>query len=110
MTGNKTFTGGDDGADPQNLVLDSAGNIYGAANFGGSLGCRSNSVLPDYGCGVVFKVDPSGNESVLYTFTGAGGNNPTAPILRDTAGNIYGAAARGRDRGSVLVEIMAQQP
>ncbi len=106
-----TFTGGSDGAGPQSLVLDSAGNIYGAANFGGSLGCRSDSPVPGIGCGVVFKVDPSGNESVLYTFTGgAGGNNPAAQILRNRAGNIYGAAERGRGRGSVLFEIMAPQP
>jgi uncharacterized repeat protein (TIGR03803 family) len=25
---------------------------------------------PSYGCGVVFKVDPNGNKTVLYTFTG----------------------------------------
>jgi hypothetical protein len=47
---------------------------------------------------VVFKVDPSGKESVLYAFTGgADGYAPYGDLLRDEAGSLYGAASNGGD-------------
>ena len=49
------------------------------------------------GCGVVFKLDPTtGEETVLYTFTGGmDGGQPVAGLLRDSAGNFYGTASLG---------------
>jgi uncharacterized repeat protein (TIGR03803 family) len=44
------FTGGSDGGNPDSVVLDGAGNLYGTATTGGR--CR------DQGCGVVFKITP----------------------------------------------------
>ena len=91
-----TFTGGTDGWDPQgNLAIDSSGNLYGATNMGGASSCVS--VGGAIGCGVVFKVDPSGKESVLYSFTGGSsdGANPKAGVLLDAAGNIYGTTSQG---------------
>jgi uncharacterized repeat protein (TIGR03803 family) len=82
-----TFTGGADGANPQygSLVRDSAGNLYGTASNGGA----SNA-------GVVYKVYPSGNETVLYTFTGgADGAAPYSGVIRDKAGNLYGTTYSG---------------
>ena len=68
------FTGNADGAVPYGgVVLDPAGNVYGTTAYGGSGG-----ELRDAGCGVVFKVDPRGHESLLHTFTGY---PATAPIL-----------------------------
>jgi uncharacterized repeat protein (TIGR03803 family) len=41
--------------------------------------------------GVVFKVDASGNETVLHSFTGGtDGGYPSAGLLLDAAGNLYG--------------------
>ncbi len=96
LSGNETvlftFTGGVNGANPTSpLVLDSAGNFYGATSQGGYLQppCSSSS-----GCGVVFKIDPSGNETVLYRFTGgADGSSPSGALLLDGSGNLYGSTA-----------------
>jgi uncharacterized repeat protein (TIGR03803 family) len=91
-----TFLGRADGASPQaEVVLDPAGNVYGTTTEGGSfLNC-------DIGCGVVFKVDTRGHESVLYTFTGGiDGDYPEAGLVRDSAGVLYGAPFRGGANGA----------
>lgn len=75
-----SFTGtGGDGAHPYaSLVLDAEGNLYGTTYGGGYLGCQ-----PPYGCGTVFKIDPTGNETTLYSFTGKApdyGQNPVGGL------------------------------
>ena len=88
-----TFLGGTDGSEPfEGVIRDSAGNLYGTTSFGGSSGCDGLS------CGTVFKLDTSGNETVLYTFTGGSdGAVPSAGLLMDKSGNLYGAAGYGGD-------------
>jgi uncharacterized repeat protein (TIGR03803 family) len=89
-----SFTGGTDGALPDaSPVLDAAGNLYGTATEGGDLSCP---LLPGMGCGTVWKLDTSGNFSVLYTFAGGtDGGYITAGLAIDTSGNLYGAAYSG---------------
>ena len=85
------FTGGMDGGSPQaGLIRDSAGDLYGTTSAGGiSKPCIG-------GCGVVFKLDPTGTETVLYSFTGrTDGANPQARVIRDSAGNLYGTTTHG---------------
>ena len=86
-----TFTGGADGSRPfTGVTLDAAGNLYGTTPYGGSN--RGNCSHLHGGCGVVFKLDPSGHDTVLYTFTGgADGAEPFSSVVLDAAGNIYGA-------------------
>ena len=88
------FKNGTDGGDPlSSLVLDAAGNLYGTGAAGGNLNCNEGA-----GCGVVFKVDPNGNETVLYAFNAiAQGQFPTSSLLRDGAGNLYGTTPTGGD-------------
>jgi uncharacterized repeat protein (TIGR03803 family) len=81
-----------DGWEPTGLLRDKAGNFYGTTIMGGQGYCTC------CGCGVVFKVDPTGTETVLYAFTGGtDGGRPMAGLVRDTAGNLYGTTRLGGD-------------
>jgi uncharacterized repeat protein (TIGR03803 family) len=91
---NSASVGLADGAWPEaGVVRDSAGNLYGTTFFGGTgTGCDINEA----GCGVVFKVDPTGKETVLHIFGGAhDGWNPTGSLILDAAGNLYGTTQFG---------------
>jgi uncharacterized repeat protein (TIGR03803 family) len=87
------FTGYTDGGIPDStLVRDGAGNLYGTTYQGGDLSCGSNG----YGCGTVFELDTTGNETVLHSFTGKpDGEFPTGALVRDTTGNLYGTTFQG---------------
>jgi uncharacterized repeat protein (TIGR03803 family) len=94
-TGHETvlyaFTGGADGNGPYSVILDSAGSLYGTTQYGGVGGCYAN-----LGCGVVYKLDTVGHETVLYSFMGgADGGSPSASVIRDAAGNLYGTTSVG---------------
>ena len=90
-----SFTGGADGKFPSGkLLLDAAGNLYGTTSEGGIVNCDN---LTD-GCGVIFKVDPTGAETVLYSFNGGSdGAEPHAGLFRDSAGNFYGTGFSAGD-------------
>ena len=89
------FTGGAGGGQPSStLIFDAAGNLYGTTTIGGNLTACTN------GCGVVFKLSPASGggwaETTLYAFTGgADGSVPTATLVFDPAGNLYGTTSRG---------------
>jgi uncharacterized repeat protein (TIGR03803 family) len=88
-----SFTGQADGAWPSaGLVLDTAGNLYGTTYERGSSTCNDGG-----GCGTLFEITSGGKFSVLHTFAGepSDGNGPTATLLRDTAGNLYGTTVGG---------------
>ena len=77
-----------DGSAPNgDLIRDSAGNFYGTTQFGGS----SNR-------GLVYKLDSTGHQTILYIFTGGSdGGTPIGRLLRDSAGNLYGITSLGGD-------------
>jgi len=95
-----TFTGGSDGGygyytDYYGRLVRSAGNLYGTTLNGGDLSCGGG-----WGCGVVFKINPKGKETVLHTFTGGSdGAEPTWGLVRDAAGNFYGTTNTGGANG-----------
>ncbi len=111
-----TFTGGKDGAiGGSHLVADSAGNLYGTTFAGGnkSTKCAPNTGLP--GCGVVFKLTPTGfgswKETVLYTFTaGKDGGIPTGGVILDSAGNLYGTTLFGGDHKPLFCQAGGPYP
>jgi uncharacterized repeat protein (TIGR03803 family) len=91
-----------DGATPHaGLITDSAGNLYGTTYFGGN---ASNA-------GTVFQLTPNGSggwtETVLYAFCPAGqcadGANPSAGLIMDGAGNLYGTASKAGNKGKGVV-------
>ena len=86
------FAGGNDGFDPRgDLIFDHAGNIYGT----------TADSEPYYG--TVFQLTPSGaawTKSILYSFTGAAdGATPSARVIFDQAGNLYGTTGNGGYNG-----------
>lgn len=88
-----------DGGFSLGLAMDAQGNIYGTDMLGGpySSNCLQQSYVLDFGCGVVFKVDPSGNETLLHVFSGVSGDggSPAGPPMLDSAGNLYGTTLVG---------------
>jgi len=74
------------------LVRDTVGNLHGTTSVGGTSRCNGS------GCGVAFKLDMAGKETVLHSFTGgADGEGIWGGLAIDTAGNLYGAALQGGD-------------
>jgi uncharacterized repeat protein (TIGR03803 family) len=69
------------------------GNLYGVAAAGGDLSCQ----LGANGCGVIFKIDTAGKETVLHSFSGKDGAYPYGTLVRDKEGNLYGTTEYGGD-------------
>jgi uncharacterized repeat protein (TIGR03803 family) len=85
-----------DGENPSaGLVLDQKGNLYGTTVSGGlyNQNCYNGT------CGVVFKLTPEGRETVLYSFCAqtncTDGMNPSAGLVFDQKGNLYGTTHNG---------------
>lgn len=90
-----SFQGTPDGQTPTAAVVrDAAGNLYGTTSGGGTPPNEKSNCVTNYsGCGTVFQVSPSGDETVLYSFTGGNdGVFPGGPLALDSAGNLYGQA------------------
>jgi uncharacterized repeat protein (TIGR03803 family) len=73
------------GSGPNGLIQGSDGNFYGTAQAGGQ-----------YGEGVVFRLTPSGSQTVLYSFAG-GQKDGAAPqgLIQGSDGNLYGTTLAG---------------
>jgi len=71
------------------VILDSAGNLYGTTEAGGALSQW----------GVVYKLNPAGQETVLHSFCSLAnctdGAQPVAGVIFDSAGNLYGTTVSG---------------
>jgi uncharacterized repeat protein (TIGR03803 family) len=97
------FTGGTDGHDPiGGLVRDKQGNLYGTTISGGTSNCAGE------GCGIAFKIDTSGQETVLHRFTeGLDGGHPAGALLQGSGGNLYGTTDSGGkvDAGGTVFKI-----
>jgi uncharacterized repeat protein (TIGR03803 family) len=72
------------------VIFDGSGNLYGTTSGGGA-----------YDGGTVFELLPTSDgtwtEKVLYSFPITEGVGPTAPVVFDSAGNLYGITLSGGD-------------
>ena len=90
-----SFKGGNDGAYPSKVLVDSKGNLYGitAEGGGGGVGYCSQ------GCGSVFEVSPASQgyrERVLHAFQGySDGGFPNALTI-GASGALYGTTSDGK--------------
>jgi uncharacterized repeat protein (TIGR03803 family) len=76
-----------DGINPlAGLAIDSEGDLYGTTTAGGT-----------YSEGTVFRVTHNGTETVIHNFqnNGTDGYNPSAPVVLDASGNLYGVTNSG---------------
>jgi uncharacterized repeat protein (TIGR03803 family) len=83
-----SFGGEPDGANPYaGLTFDKKGNLYGTTYYGGAF----------FNVGTAFELTVAGTEKVLYTFGSQRGDgaSPTAGLIFDKAGNLYGATYDG---------------
>ena len=85
------FTASSDGcAVAGGVVFDKSGNLFGTTT-----GCGA------FGLGNVFELSPNSSggwtESVLYSFNGCCPNNPSGPLIVDSAGNLYGTGPNPDD-------------
>jgi len=103
-----SFAGGADGYIPSGqLILDAQGNLYGATVQGGIVGpgCGID------GCGTIFElslVNGVWTKTTIYEFQGgAAGAYPKAPLVFDSAGNLYGTTQVGGNKNScgIVFEI-----
>jgi uncharacterized repeat protein (TIGR03803 family) len=94
-----TFSGAVDGTNPNGaLIRDTAGNIFGTAQLGGT-----------FSLGTVFKLTSAGQLIVLHNFTGdEDGATPFSGLLLDAAGNLFGTAEQNfliDQRGGTVFKI-----
>ncbi len=91
-----TFGSGNDGANPYNVILDRAGNVYGTTAIGGGA-----QKLCSEGCGTVFALTRNArgkwSERIIHRFKpGQGdGAGPYGVLILDASGNIYGTTSQG---------------
>lgn len=96
------FSGPDGSLPAGRLQLNADGSLYGTTAGGGALGS-----------GTVFQLTPpaqgggSWTETVLYSFSGgsADGGSPSAGVIADKHGHLYGTAQHGGAGGGVVFRL-----
>jgi uncharacterized repeat protein (TIGR03803 family) len=89
-----------DGRNPAaGLIEDADGNLYGTTEFGGPYYADQAK-----SGGTIFKLTPSGAESILWSFgKGSDGRYPVAGLIADVSGNLYGTTSSGGAHGAGTV-------
>jgi uncharacterized repeat protein (TIGR03803 family) len=84
-----------DGAFPNGMVRDAECNLYGTTEQGGDVSNCNAYGVDD--CGTVFKVDKTGKEILLYSFSGGSDSADPVWVIRDGVGDLYGTTLLGGD-------------
>ena len=96
---NDALAGGGGGTQPNGPLLQASdGNFYGTTLSGGKLACP-----PDESryCGVIFKMTPAGEKSVVYSFGSIPNDGFAASgrLIQGKDGALYGVTALGGEYG-----------
>jgi uncharacterized repeat protein (TIGR03803 family) len=85
-----------DAINPSGLLIQGTdGNFYGTTQLGGLPLCPTNS-NPNASCGTVYKITPTGEETVLHSFAGAPADGDLPNVLiQGSDGNFYGTTGGG---------------
>jgi uncharacterized repeat protein (TIGR03803 family) len=84
-----SFGNGADGRNPDAApLLSSDGNFYGVTGSGGT-----------NGLGTVYRLTPTGDETVLWSFKDSDGSDPFSTLTQGPDGTIYGTTYRGGSAG-----------
>src|SRR5579862_7637135 len=76
------------------LIFDTSGNLYGTTSYG----------TGRHGGGTVYKLDATGNETIVHTFLAReDGRSPFAGVIMDANGNLYGTTRSGGDTNAKCV-------
>jgi uncharacterized repeat protein (TIGR03803 family) len=76
---------GFDGATPTSApIIGSDGNLYGTTSAGGA-----------HGYGEIYRIDPAGSLTVLYSFSSSDGAYPLGGLTLGSDGNLYGTTSAG---------------
>lgn len=83
-----------DGSGPSSLIQGADGNFYGATVYGGATGNGS-----------VFKITPTGTETILHSFVNGNGDgfSPGGSLIQASNGSFYGTASYGGANGDGAV-------
>lgn len=86
-------SGATDGIEPSSLIMGNAGNLYGTTEQGGA-----------YRDGTVFRVSPTGAETILHSF-GSGTTDAATPVdlVMESTGSFYGLTLFGGPKGGGTV-------
>ena len=97
-----TFTRGAEGNQPDlaGVILDPDYNLYGTTSFSAA-----------GGAGAVYRLDPSGNATVIYAFPGiADGQYPyNAGVTFGSNGRLYGTTSYGGSHGAGVLYQMEER-
>jgi uncharacterized repeat protein (TIGR03803 family) len=100
------FKGGSDGSNPvAGLIIDKTGALYSDTPSGGGTACSG------FGCGMVFMLTPpvhpatKWTEAILHSFgsTDSDGVGPSAALVFDSAGALFGTTRQGGTSGNGTV-------
>jgi uncharacterized repeat protein (TIGR03803 family) len=80
-----------DGAFPASGLIHLKGTLYGTTVDGGPY----TSTCYRLGCGTVYAISASGNETVLHNFGGSGDGETPAATLINVKGTLYGTTIEG---------------
>ena len=92
-----------DGQNPSGaLVLASDGNFYGTTLAGGTPNANCKAAN---GCGTLYRITPSGTETVLYSFgiNASDGIGPSGALVQASDGDLYGTTSAGGSTNSGTV-------